>query len=79
MTDPQPDPANSMSPQASVEAKLRQRGYPLDKAHYLWMVTAPLLPEFPLDPEIEGMVPDELPGTLPETMAAFLRATAPRR
>jgi hypothetical protein len=45
--------------------------------HYLGLLMAPSLPEFPLDASVLAEIPRELPGTLPTTLPEFLAAVHP--
>jgi hypothetical protein len=52
-----------------------QESEPRTKAEWL-MLEFPEGVEFPLDPEIEGMIPDDLPGNVPRDEDEYLNQLA---
>ena len=65
-TPPQENP-ESGRPQIPLLGAIRALGLPETKSSWLSVVMWPGLPEFPLDPELVAMIPEQLPGELPKS------------
>ena len=54
-----------LDPSVERRATIRRLGWPMTKAGYLKALFGGRIPDFPLDAEIEVLIPRDLPGKMP--------------